>query len=66
MENEKIQTGLRIPSARYNELKDMADQSGISVNTAILFLVEIGLTAINRGIEEAARSDFRNPQCTDG
>lgn len=43
MKDDKIQTGLRIPLDRYNELKEMADRSGVSVNSIILFLVDVGL-----------------------
>lgn len=52
MKDDKIQTGLRIPLDRYNELKEMADRSGVSVNSIILFLVDIGLKAVNSGIEK--------------
>jgi len=38
MNEDKIQTGLRIPQSRYDELKDMADKAGISLNAMILFL----------------------------
>lgn len=62
MNDYKIQTGLRIPQSRYDELKEMADRSGISLNAMILFLVDIGLSAVNRGIEESARADPRTPQ----
>lgn len=60
MNESKIQTGLRIPESRYNELKELADKSGISLNAAILFLVDVGLSAINLGIEEEARSSPHN------
>lgn len=52
MKDDKIQTGLRIPLDRYNELKEMADRSGASVNSIILFLVDVGLSAVNSGIEK--------------
>lgn len=56
MLDNKIQTGLRIPEARYNELKAMADNSGVSINALILMLVDIGLMAITYGIEQAAKT----------
>ncbi len=66
MNDGKIQTGLRIPQSRYDELKEMADRSGISLNAMILFLVDVGLSAINLGIEEAAHSLPHIPQHIDG
>ncbi len=62
LNDEKIQTGLRIPQERYSELKEMADRSGISLNAVILFLVDIGISAVNRGIEESGRFEPRTPQ----
>lgn len=62
----KIQTGLRIPKDRYDELKEVADSSGVSINSIILFLIEMGLSAFNRGIEQEAHSFPRNPKCTAG
>ena len=59
MKDDKIQTGLRIPSSRYNELKELADQSGVSINSVILFLVDVGLRAINSGIEAECRTSSR-------
>ena len=56
MNEEKIQTGLRIPESRYKEIKDLCTSSGLSINSAILFLIEIGLSALNLGVEKAARS----------
>lgn len=65
MKEDKIQTGLRIPQDRYNEIKELADRAGVSINSMILTLVDIGLSAINRGIEAEAHSFPRNPQYTD-
>lgn len=62
---EKVQTGLRIPQERYVELSDMAARSGVSINSLALFLIDIGLAVINRGVEEEARSLPRIPQHTD-
>ena len=61
MKDDKIQTGLRIPQARYEELRVMAERSGTSLNGLILFLVDVGLTTINRSAEEAGRFLPRNP-----
>ena len=66
MKEDKIQTGLRIPQDRYDELRGMADRSGVSLNAMILFLVDVGLSAINLGIEGVAHSLPRIPQRTDG
>lgn len=66
MKEDKIQTGLRIPQTRYDELREMADRSGVSLNAIILFLVDVGLSAINLGVEESARSAPRIPQCSGG
>jgi len=48
---DKVQTGLRIPQSRYEELAKMAEQSGVSVNTLVLMLVDIGLDVIRTGQE---------------
>lgn len=53
---DKIQTGLRIPQSRYDELEEMAERFGISLNAVILFLVDIGMTAVNQGIDVAVPS----------
>lgn len=66
MKEDKIQTGLRIPQSRYEELSEMAARSGISLNAMILFLVEVGLSAVNLGIEGAARSAPHTPQYNGG
>lgn len=66
MNDDKIQTGLRIPQSRYNELKELADRSGISLNSLILFLVDVGLSAVNLGTEAEARSSPHIPQQTGG
>lgn len=66
MKDDKIQTGLRIPQDRYEELKKMAERSGISVNAVILYLVDIGLSAINLGTEREGHSEVRIPKHSDG
>lgn len=62
MKDFKVQTGLRIPQGRYDELRIMAENSGVSLNSLILFLVDVGLSAVNLGIEQAAHSLPRSPQ----
>ena len=47
MKNEKIQTGLRIPEKRYEELVSIAKESGVSLNSLILFLIDLGLSVRN-------------------
>lgn len=61
MKDDKIQTGLRIPQTRYEELRVMAERSGTSLNGLILFLIDVGLTAVNRSAEKEAHSLPRNP-----
>ena len=63
--NDKIQTGLRIPAQSCAELSCMAEVMGISLNSLILFLVDIGLSAVNLGVEAAARSEPHSPQHSD-
>lgn len=61
MKDDKIQTGLRIPQARYEELRVMAERSGTSLNGLILFLIDIGLTVVNHSAEEVGRFLPRSP-----
>lgn len=61
-QDNKIQTGLRIPQDRYETLKDIADRSGLSLNAVILSLVDIGLSTVNRGIQEANHAPLHNQQ----
>lgn len=53
MKNETVQTGLRIPISRYEELKVAAERAGVSVNSLVLMLVEVGLSVVSLGVEEA-------------
>lgn len=64
--DEKIQTGLRLPEKRYEELKNLANRAGISVNATILMLLDIGLSAVNHGIREEAHSHSHIPKCSGG
>lgn len=63
---DRIQTGLRIPEEQYKLLKETADKAGISVNAQILYLIEIGMQAINLGIEEERRVLSRTQRDTGG
>ena len=65
-ESSKIQTGLRIPETKYRELIGFADQAGVSLNAAILMLVDIGLSAVNHGIQEEDRAQSHIPKYNDG
>lgn len=65
MKDDKIQTGLRIPQSRYEEIRKMAERSGSSVNAIILMLVDIGLSAVNLGIQAKAHAGTHNPLHTD-
>ena len=42
--NDKIQTGLRLPVARYRQLAVLADEIGVSINALILMLIDLGLS----------------------
>lgn len=61
MKDDKVQTGLRIPQGRYEEIREMAERSGTSVNAIILMLVDIGLSAVNLGIRAKAHAETHNP-----
>lgn len=43
----KVETGLRIPEGRYNELVRLAQEMGVSLNALILMLVDLGLGVRN-------------------
>lgn len=45
--DDKVQTGLRIPAKRYAELNAMAESAGVSLNSLILVLVDLGLAVHN-------------------
>ena len=57
---EKIQTGLRIPRHKYDEISDFAERAGLSVNAVVLFLVNVGLEAVNRAAGELTRAELRS------
>lgn len=62
MSDSKVQTGLRIPQDRYEELAALAKRMGISFNALALMLIDVGVSAVNLGIEAAAHSDLHIPQ----
>lgn len=45
--SDKIQAGLRIPEKRHQELTIMAEEMGVSVNSLMLMLIDLGLTLRN-------------------
>lgn len=59
---DKIQTGLRIPQDRYEELCGLSKGMGVSLNALSLMLIDLGLKAINLGVEQAAHADAHNPR----
>ena len=44
---DKVQTGLRLPEKRYEELNALAEEMGVSLNSCILMLIDLGLTLRN-------------------
>lgn len=53
---EKVQTGLRIPESQYKELIALSQRIGVSINSLSLTLIDIGLSAVTLGIQEASHS----------
>ncbi len=53
--DDKIQTGLRIPRARHEEMTALADEAGMSLNAQALLLINMGLSVIRRGTQEEVR-----------
>lgn len=64
-EKIKIQTGLRIPESLYNQLRETAARTGVSINAQILFLIDVGMKAVNLGIQEEHHVLSRIRQDTD-
>lgn len=60
----KVQTGLRIPEALYNRLKETEERSGVSINAQVLYLIDVGLRTINRGIQEERRAPSHKQEDT--
>lgn len=60
----KIQTGLRIPQNRYDEMNALSEEMGVSINCLALVLIDVGLRTVNLGTREALRSFLRNPPDT--
>ena len=50
---------------RYEELKEIAQRSGLSVNAVILILVDTGLSVIDLGMTELRRFHAHSSQHTD-
>lgn len=61
----KIQTGLRIPESRYDELVKLSNSIGVSVNAVVLMLLEIGMQAVSRGEVQFPHVPLRRCECTD-
>ena len=49
----KVQTGLRMPERRYEELAAKAERAGLSLNSMVLMLIDIGMTVIDQGIQKS-------------
>lgn len=49
-QGDKVQTGLRIPVNRYEELLALADTVGVSINSLLLMLIDLGLSARNNTV----------------
>lgn len=64
-DGNKIQTGLRIPEALYDQLCEDAKRNGVSINAQILFLLDVGMRAVNLGIQEHGRDLARRPRGID-
>lgn len=45
-QNDKIQTGLRVPADQYDRLLASSNRMGISLNALILVLIDIGLNRL--------------------
>lgn len=59
-----IQTGLRLPEPMYNEFRDTQQQTGISINQQVLYLINVGRRVIHLGLEQA-RCPVPTEECTD-
>ena len=59
-----IQTGLRIPEKRHEELTELADRMGVAVNRLVLILIDLGLSVIRLGTPEVLRNLTRTLQDT--
>ena len=47
--SSKIQTGLRLPEAQYEKIKENAKRAGVSINQYILMLIDTGLIILEKG-----------------
>ena len=41
----RVQTGLRMPEDKYEEITDLAAAIGVSINSMLLMMIDIGLRA---------------------
>lgn len=64
VKDDKIQTGLRIPQRQYEDLTLLANKMGVSLNSLALILIDVGLSAVNLGIQATAHSLPHNHQDT--
>lgn len=46
MKEFKIQTGLRVPEDQYDRLYKMAERIGVSLNSMLLMLIDVGLNVL--------------------
>lgn len=61
----KVQTGLRIPEEQYEKLRQAAERSGVSINSQILYLIDIGLRVLDLGVQALPRESAHTQQDTD-
>ena len=62
----KVQTGLRIPEKRYEELSEAAQNAGVSLNSLLLSLIDAGIRAVNLGIREERHAFLHSLEDKDG
>lgn len=61
---EMIQTGLRVPENQYDRIREKAEKTGVSLNSLILILVDIGLNYLDMESDESLRSLPHSRKCT--
>lgn len=59
---DKIQTGMRIPKHLYDQLSQDASDTGISLNSYMLFLINLGLKVVRQQEDQCDRSSLQNRQ----
>ena len=60
-----IQTGLRLPEQLYNQLREASERTGVSINSQILYLIDVGMQAVSLGVQEERRVLSHNQKDTD-